>query len=240
MYYRHPLSLNNLSDRITDERLLELTENIRQGTLSREEETELIEGHMRLILSLAQKWSARSPHLADIFVADGLFAALKAIRKAKDKLRPEYSLTQYIIINVKTAFKQAVINQQVMKGTLSDRNGDKVNSDGKGKEWVAKKVTLKRHGLPNLEAMADGWTPNNGVAKAMLPLAEVKLTARMDRVELREIIQMSTKCAQEEVVLEMKRQGYNINEIAERLGVNRARVRKFLNVIEARLRELLA
>jgi len=240
MFYKHPLGLNNLADRITDARLVELTERIRQGTLSLDEESELIHGHMRLILSLAQKWSIRSPHLADIFVADGLFAALKAIRKAKDKLRPEYTLTQYIIVNVKTAFKQAVINQQVMKGYLADRKEDRSFVDKAGKDYVVKKVVLKRHGLPNAENQNGEWSPSSRVAKSILPLAESKLTARMDRVELREILQMSVKTPQEKVVLEMKRQGYSVNEIADKLKVNRKNVRKTMSVIESRLRGLLA
>ena len=123
---------------------------------------------------------------------------------------------------------------------MSGRNEDRTMTSKTGKEYVVKKIQLKRHSLPHDEIDQTGWSPNNPVCKAMLPLTQSKLTAKLDRVELREILQMSTKNSQEKVVLEMKRQGYTTNEIADRLKVSRVTVWKLMGVIEERLRGLLA
>lgn len=232
MFLHHPVGSNNLPQGVPEERLSELTGRIRRKELTKEEEVEIVMGHMRLLLSLAQKWSIRSPHLSDVFVADGLFAMLMAIRQAPAKLRPDKTLTQYIIIRIVTSFKKAVINQQVMKSFGADRKAEQKHKDG----YIRKKSPqLRRHNLPEDRKEVEG----NKVAKEYLEITNSKLIARLDRADLREIFQLAVKDSWEEAILELKKQGYTLQESAEMLGTNRQTVSKVLAVIEERLRELL-
>lgn len=105
MFLSHPLSFSNPP--ISPERLEELTKSVRDNRLTRQEEEELNNGYISLVLSLAQKWSRNTPHLSDIFVADGLNAVFTGIRKAPEKLRPDKTLTQYLVARIRSAFLNA-------------------------------------------------------------------------------------------------------------------------------------
>lgn len=242
-FLSHPIGSAKLPQRVEPERLDELTQKLRSGTLSRAEEDELVSGHTRLLLSLAQKWSVRAPHLADVFVADGLFAILMAIRTAGEKLRPGYSLTQYITIKIVTAFRQAVIKQSAVRSPYAGRKT--VSTVKKGdKEYKHKtEKILKRHNLPLERSRIDGDgdlidLPAR-IAKDMLPRARAALTEKMDRVELREIFDLACKDSYEKAILELRKHGYTLAEIAEQLHTNRQKIAAALSVIEDRLRGLL-
>lgn len=238
MFLRHPLGSGNLPYQIDADRLEVLTKSIRTNSLSRAEEDELVQGHMRLLLSLAQKWSNRSPHLSDIFVSDGLFAMLTAIRKAPTKLREDKTITQYIIVHIVSAFKKAVINQNCVKSPGADRKGDRVQVHG-GKSYVKKKgIVLKRHGLP--KDRRNAGDPEESVAKEVLSLAQSKLIVPTDHADLREIFEMAPVDSYEKAILELRKHGYNMQEIADQMGTTRTKVSGILIKIELRLRELLA
>lgn len=221
--------------RIEEDRLAVLTEHIRQNELSLQEEAEIVEGHIRLLISLVKKWSINSPHLYDVLFADGLFAILQAIRKAPEKLRPEYSLTQYIVVHIKTAFKQAVINQQVVKSANADRKTDRV----RGKYTSKKGIRLKRHSLPNESAVREYGSKVNLINREALALVESKFFIRPDSLELREIFNLCVENSFEAAVLKLKKYNYNHKEIAERLNVPRREISVVLHKIRCRLMELL-
>lgn len=237
MFLKHPIGSGNLAPPINEERKKELTDRIRQGTLTRAEEDELVQGHTRLLLSLSQKWASQAPHLADVFVADGLYAMLVAIRKAPAKLRADKSITQYIVIHILTAFKKAVINQAVIKSPGADRKGDQTRIQN-GTTYIKKKgPLLRRLGLPT-----DGFDsdePEAMVQKRNVDSVLVKMVARPDRIELREILKLSTKNSWEEATLELRKYGYTLAEIAEKMGTSRKKVSDTLGIIEGRLRAML-
>lgn len=240
MFLRHPLGLANLPNQLAAERLEYLTRVIRLNALTPFEETELVNGHLRLLLSLAQKWSIRSRHLADIFVADGLFAILTAIRKAPTTLREDKSITQYIVIHIISAFKKAVINQSCLKSPGADRKGDRAQVHN-GKAYVKKKgAILKRHALPR-ETYHKGFnTESEAVAKGVASRIQSQLIVPTDRADLREIFELAPSNSQEKAILELRKFGYTMQETADMLATTRAKVSSALAKIEIRLRELLA
>lgn len=212
-----------------------LTERIRQNVLMPKEEAELVDGHIRLLISLVQKWSVSAPHLYDIFYADGLFAMLQAIRKAPEKLQIDKTLTQYIIVHVKTAFKKAVINQQVVKSANADRKTDRV----RGKYVSKKGIRLQRHPLPKTNNVMDSDDTVSPMNRDFVGKAELKLSARPDNFELKEIFDLCVNDSYEKAVLELKKHGYNHKEIAEQLNVPRREISVVLHRIRCRLMELL-
>lgn len=209
MFLRHPLGSPM---KITIERLKELLD---KKELSRDDEQEIVTGHISMLLSMARKWSIIAPQLKDLFVADGLYAMLIAIRN-RHKVKEGYNLTQYICIHITTAFKRTVANQQVVKRPIAVHTNDKKQIKN-GKEYVVKKQPpMKRCKLPEL------------------------LSEKTSSIELREIFKLCIKNTHEECVLELKKFGYNIGEIAEKMKIKRAEVAKTLETLEFRLREMLA
>jgi len=221
--------MRELPEKIGLERLNELTEKIRTVGITPDEETEIVNGNLRLLISLANRWCVISPHLRDVFVADGMYALLLAIRDAPKKLREKTSLTQYIIIRITTAFKKAVNQQHAVKAPLQDRLGDKTTVK-KGKTYITKKVKLKRLPLPNESEEESTKTPKK------IPS---QLLVTQDFYDLREIISMSVTTKFEEAVLKLKEYGYNRSEIAELLKSRPKEITETMEVIEFRLRRLL-
>lgn len=218
-----------LPEQIGFSRLEELTAKIRNGGITKDEETELVNGHLRLLESLANRWSVISPHLKEVFVADGMFALLLAIREAPTKLRGSCNLTQFIVVKIKSAFKKSVNQQHAVKAPLQDRLNDRVRTV-RGKEYVFKKVKLRRLSLPNESEEDSVKSPRRIPSQLLVP---------QDRFDLREIIKLSTKSKFEEAVLKLKEHGYNRKEIAAMLKEQPMNITRTLETIEERLRSLL-
>lgn len=234
MFLSHPLGFANLPDPIKLDRLKVLTEKIRGEGLTKAEEDEIVGGHLRLLLSLAQRWSKKSRSLSDVFVADGLYAMLMAIRQAKEKLRPDKTLTQFIIIKIVSAFKMAISDQVTVKVPSSDRKTS-ITVVSKGKTYTyAPKEPMKRHSLPssNIE--------DTRINKGYVGLAIDKLISRPDQTELREIFNMCVKSSWERAVLELRNHNFTMQEIADKLKTTRREVSAALETIESRLRVLTA
>ena len=207
------------------DRLDYLTSKIRANELTRSEEDELVKNYMKLLIKMSRKYT---PNMWDVLYADGLFAILQAIRQAPKKLRPECSLTQFVIVKIKTAFKKAFIDTLLVKTPLSDRKSDRIRKNGK----VEKKgITLLRHALPSGNPKVD--------EKVVPKRLQDKMIARMDQADLREIFNLACEDSYERAILELKKAGYTQVEIAEQMGTTRIKVAQVLNGIEDRLRVLL-
>lgn len=92
---RHPLGEMNFPPMIPEARLQELVEKVRTGVASQSDMDEIAEGHIRLAISLASKFTARASHLQDVFVAEAMYGITFALSKAQEKLYDD-NITPFI------------------------------------------------------------------------------------------------------------------------------------------------
>lgn len=116
----HPLGGMNFPERIAEDRLDSLVDQLRKGDTT--VIGEIVEGHIRLALSIASGFAARMPHQSDVFVAEALFALSRAVAEAAGKLR-DNNITAYLSLRMNSACFKAMVGQQIVripKSTMDD------------------------------------------------------------------------------------------------------------------------
>jgi DNA-directed RNA polymerase specialized sigma subunit len=222
---QHPLGADPLIPKgIKDDRLIYLTDRIRAGEITADENEELSRGFIRLALSMAAQYAARNPSNAEDYAAVALFGVAYALSTAREKLYDD-NLTGWVIANIKRRLRREREMNHIIRVPSTTFHAAK--SKGRHLGHLSVYVVDSRE-----------LSAGEGVKTSMY-FHRVRVrttTARMG--ELKELLAKAAEDDLDRMILDMRSQGYNDHEISEFAGVSTSYVQRKRAALEARFKEL--
>ena len=214
---------------IEEARREELTTKLRNGGLTRAEEEEVAEGHLRYIVHIAGRYALAFPDKLEEMVAEGARAIVWVLRHPEKMYNN--NISGFIASKTHNFISKFLRNDHVFGPSCALQ--EKRISAGKTSGVLA------CHTIDELNGVKDYQTIWHTRCNHKWVKSHLVIQKHVSQLEVDEIIEKITITEEDKVIYEMRSHQYNDREISEKIGKSNSYVHKARTEMQKRYQRLV-
>lgn len=253
-----------LPEPLPEPELIQLTIQLRAGTISKSDRDKIYNGHIRLAIYIAGQYATLHSRKIPDLVGEALLAIGTAIKKAPEKLQDD-SFTPFCAVQIHSAvsvflrndhvvnvpqetFRKSKIDAKIICGICGKHKDDAIHKelnreDANENHEFAESSSLQKLKVLSLniskkleqgDYMAEETTPWKRTLRAVHHYRRVEVRPELYYRELQELIQESIHSEEEEQVIQLRKMEYTDAEIAQKLDMSETKIRMLRTRVEKR------